>query len=297
MSAAITEVDSLRLFELETIIKEGLKTFVEVGNALMEIRDSKMYRETHGTFEDYCKERWNISRPRAYQLISSAKTVYNLSPIGDILPTNIEQTRPLTKLEPEEQRQVWQEAVETAPNGEPPTAKHVASVIERRPPHISNNSGENEWYTPIEYINAALEVMGEINLDPASCTEANKVVCAETFYTQEDNGLDKDWFGNVWLNPPYAQPLIYQFCDRVASAFDNDEISQAIVLVNNATDTKWFHRLLDSASLLCLHLGRIKFWHPRGSSAPLQGQALLYFGDRRDAFKSILREFGKVVEV
>jgi hypothetical protein len=164
-------------------------------------------------------------------------------------------------------------------------------------PHVSNNSGENKWYTPIEYIDAARRVMGEINLDPASCAEADEIVQADTYYTEEIDGLKQPWFGNVWLNPPYGQPLIVQFSERVSSAFDSGEISQAIVLVNNATDTKWFHRLLDSASLLCLHLGRVTFWHPRGSSAPLQGQVLLYFGNQGDAFKNIFSEFGKVVEV
>lgn len=81
----------------------------------MQIRDNRLYREIYGTFEEYCKEKWNISRPRAYQLIKGAEVQENLSTIVDI--KNEAQTRPLTKLPPDEQREVYQKAVETAPEG------------------------------------------------------------------------------------------------------------------------------------------------------------------------------------
>jgi hypothetical protein len=80
-----------RLVELEAVIERGVKTFVEVGEALMEIRDGRLYRETHSSFESYLRERWNISRPRGYQLIDAAK----LSTTVDTPPGNEWQAREL----------------------------------------------------------------------------------------------------------------------------------------------------------------------------------------------------------
>ena len=81
---AVTE--QYKLKECETVIERGLNTFVDVGNALAAIRDGKLYRETHGTFEDYCRDKWGFSRPRAYQFIEAAETVGILSTIVDKPP-------------------------------------------------------------------------------------------------------------------------------------------------------------------------------------------------------------------
>lgn len=106
-----------RLTECETIIEKGLQTFVEVGIALAEIRESRLYRLTHGTFEEYCGERWQIGRRQADRLIAGAETAEILRPFG-LVPQSESVARPLTKLEPEQQPTVWREAVATAPNGQ-----------------------------------------------------------------------------------------------------------------------------------------------------------------------------------
>ena len=160
--------------------------------------------------------------------------------------------------------------------------------------HVGQNSGENEWYTPIEYITAALNTMGSIDLDPATSRVANEVVGAAKIFTAEMNGLAHEWAGNVWMNPPYAQPLIGQFAAKLVSS---PNVSQFCVLVNNATETKWFQAIANASSAICFPSGRVKFWHPDRKSAPLQGQAVLYGGTNASRFIKEHSDFGFCVKV
>lgn len=79
--------------------------------------------------------------------------------------------------------------------------------------HRAEGTGNNDWFTPPQYLDAAREVMGGIDLDPATHLTAQKVVQASTFYTKEDDGLSKEWHGRVWLNPP-VRPAAYQPVQR-----------------------------------------------------------------------------------
>jgi DNA N-6-adenine-methyltransferase (Dam) len=73
-------------------------------------------------------------------------------------------------------------------------------------------TGNNEWFTPPQYIEAARRMLGEIDLDPASHSIAQQAVKAARFYTLQDDGLAREWHGRIWLNPPYAQPTHYPIC-------------------------------------------------------------------------------------
>jgi len=155
----------------------------------------------------------------------------------------------------------------------------------------------DEWHTPTKYIKAAREVMGDIELDPATCATAQEKVQAKHFLTKEDDALLHPWFGRVWLNPPYSMPKIERFVDKLLSEFEGGNVIEAIMLVNNSSDTKWFHKLL-SRFPACFTSGRVKFWHPAHKSfAARQGQTLFYLGPewKAEIFLSVFSRFGIVV--
>ncbi|TXH06091.1 MAG: hypothetical protein E6R05_01910 [Candidatus Moraniibacteriota bacterium] len=159
-------------------------------------------------------------------------------------------------------------------------------------------TGENEWYTPQEYIDHARHVMGGITLDPASCDAAQALVGADRFFSEEENGLHQEWVGNVWLNPPYSQPLITQFIEKLCAEFESGRCKQAILLTHNYTDTKWFQLAAKAASHICFTKGRIKFYSPSGAvAAPTQGQAFFYFGKNGARFASVFSDVGIIAKV
>jgi phage N-6-adenine-methyltransferase len=162
--------------------------------------------------------------------------------------------------------------------------------------HVANASGENEWYTPVRYLDAARKVLGGIDLDPASSDLAQRNVGAKRYFTQKHDGLKQDWSGTVWLNPPYAQPLIGQFLTKLVDAYDRGRVTSAIALTNNATETAWGNAILQAATSVCFVKGRIKFLNRDGieEHTPLQGQMFCYLGDDRAAFERAFCEFGVI---
>lgn len=161
--------------------------------------------------------------------------------------------------------------------------------------HRAEGTGENEWFTPQKYIAAARSVMGGIDLDPATHSAAQQMVQATEFFTRQDDGLTKEWGGRVWLNPPYAQPLIGQFVEKLVGEIAAERVQQAVLLTHNYTDTTWFHLAETTAELICFTKGRIRFVDIDGEDcSPTQGQAFFYYGDRGLQFRSIFETFGFV---
>ncbi len=158
--------------------------------------------------------------------------------------------------------------------------------------HIS--SKQNDWYTPPKYIESARTVLGSIDVDPASSELAQQTVKAETYYTEETNGLNKIWNGKVWMNPPYSMPEIQQFIDKLL----NSDVTEWIVLTNNSSDTGWFHKLMTAADMVCFTKGRVGFENIDGDiMATRQGQTFFYKGNNNTAFVLEFVKYGAILEV
>lgn len=127
--ATLTRAEAIALADCERVIEQGLKTFVEVGSALAVIRESGLYRGTHVTFEAYARDRWNLSRPRAYELMTAAEVVSGMPDTAAPI-TSARQATELAKVPELERAEVWQETVERT-NGKP-TAAAVREVTEEQ---------------------------------------------------------------------------------------------------------------------------------------------------------------------
>jgi ParB family chromosome partitioning protein len=162
-------------------------------------------------------------------------------------------------------------------------------------PHVARATGREEWYTPAKHIEAARRVLGGIDLDPASSDKAQETVRATTYYTKQDDGLSKPWAGKVWPNPPYTSGLVEQFAEKLVTHYEAGDVTAAVVLVNNATETRWLGQLALRAGALCLPEGRVKFLKEGGEKgSPLQGQVVLYLGEDVDAFRAAFEQLGTI---
>lgn len=160
---------------------------------------------------------------------------------------------------------------------------------------VQHNSGNNEWYTPSWIISRAIDVLGNIDCDPASSATANAAINAAQYFTLEDDGLEHDWFGTVWLNPPHQSKLVKAFANKLVEQLGLGNTTQALVLVNNATETGWFQLLFAASNAACFLNKRVRYWSPeRESRNPLQGQVVLYFGGNVQLFRQVFERFGTI---
>lgn len=149
---------------------------------------------------------------------------------------------------------------------------------------LSKSSGYDQWMTPPDVIELARKAMGSIDFDPASNHVAQQYVCAKDYCIAADDtesmektrewhnvlidGLNQDWHGNVWINPPYSNGNIDAFVNKAITEWTEVRLlgspyyttDRMIILVNSSTDTKWFHKLCFHADLGLFWSGRIKFW-------------------------------------
>ncbi len=139
---------------------------------------------------------------------------------------------------------------------------------------VFHSSESAEWYTPAPIVEAARQVMGRIDLDPASNPIANKTVGALRFYDRDEDGLSQPWQGRVWLNPPYGRgegnrSNMALWSKRLISEYDHGRVTQACLLVKAAPSERWFQRLYRFP--ICFTRGRVACLDVRG--VPIRGNA------------------------
>lgn len=318
-------VERKSLEDCEATIQANMAAFIKTGEALATIRDGRLYRESHPSFEAYCTERWGYCRIHAHRLIQASDVISNLLPIGNAaelplpMPANEAQVRPLSKLMPEQQREAWAKAVESAPGGKV-SAKHVEAVVKavaslepdpsdggatERPPSLEAKRkrpasvAPQELLTPPQYIEAVREVLGEIDLDPASSEHANQTVRATTFYSPMDGGLRKPWTGRVFLSPPVGKDDgdggHGRWPAQLLESYLKGNVSEAILLVNAEPHREWFKPFWDYA--VCFTDHSIRFAGPEDEEWVLpNGQAFVYLGPQVETFASVFHRFGAVVQ-
>lgn len=163
------------------------------------------------------------------------------------------------------------------------------------------SSASVEWYTPVCYLDAVREVLGDIDLDPASSEQANQTVRADRIFTKEDDGLARDWFGRVFLNPPYGriaggESLAGAFCAKAIEQFEAGKIDAGIILVNSLHSQSWQAPLYDFP--VCFVDHRIQFASADGevNKSPTFQNIFIYLGRDIGKFAASFDRFGYVMQ-
>lgn len=160
------------------------------------------------------------------------------------------------------------------------------------PKTLDAGDASDGWYTPPRYIVLARQVLGEIDLDPASCSAAQAVVQATRYYTEHEDGLIQPWYGRMWINPPYSAPT--KWINKLLHHYRAGDVYSALVLTNAYCETNWWQDLATDATMLFFR-GRLNFWHPEKTTTQNRtGQTLGYLGSDRARFVEVFNTYGVI---
>ena len=210
--------ESARLEELEKTISRGKKTFVEVGMALAEIRDLRLYKREYGGFEEYCREKWGWKRAHAYRLIDAAEVV-KVSPIGDKIQSE-SQARALGKIPTDQRAAVVQAIID---DGKPVTAAAIkqhlppppmqpkaAPTLPPPPAEVLDGTG---WPVPtqliplwkrVDEVQEMLTILSRVKGALRSAQDQKDLLFAEVNYSSALSQLDQAWV-DIKTAKPFAR--------------------------------------------------------------------------------------------
>ena len=308
-AVAPAEIPAMEVITLDARAERIRKLQADVQRGIIEIGQELIAAKKeigHGGWGDWLKKEFDWTDRTARNFMAVAERFGNRKTFSDLKPSTLQAMLRLPSgdeedfikaqadagkpIENQSAREVQSAVKEFKQTKEAIVSEPPMQIAENKP-LITNCTGNNEWYTPAEYIEAARRVMGGIDLDPASCAIANEVIRAEKFFSLEEDGLKKDWSGRIWLNPPYSRELIGKFVDKLLAS----DFEAAIVLTDAATETSWFSKLAQKAAVICFATRRIKFLRPDGSPGngnPTRGSAFFYFGIEAEKFCELFQQFG-----
>ena len=154
--------------------------------------------------------------------------------------------------------------------------------------HQSAKMKNDEWLTPLHL----LRPLGTFDLDPCAPI-VRPWDTARHHYTKEDDGLKKEWFGRVWLNPPYS--IKFKFIHLANHRYITGQIKNCFMLLTLNTLACHASKCLDQYPV-CIHRGRLNF-------VPLSGQdetqntvnsAFVYLGEDVKKFELIFSKYGRI---
>jgi site-specific DNA-methyltransferase (adenine-specific) len=128
--------------------------------------------------------------------------------------------------------------------------------------NVHFSSASDDWATPQEVVDR----YGKFDLDP--CADACNAK-APTFFTKQDDGLTKPWFGRVWMNPPYGRGIK----DWISKAANSE--CEVVALLPARTDTRWFHDHIYGKADVEFLKGRIKFGGHK-NAAPFPSMVVIF---------------------
>ena len=214
IEVVLNQDERTELDHCETVISMGLSTFIKVGEALLTIRDHRLYREDFSTFDDYCRDKWGIASSRARQLMGANETVQDIKSVTNgntFLPTNERQTRPMARLTPNEKGLVWEKAVEKA-GDKLPSGKLIERIVQEVKPltkesktkwvskskvaiggfsqivagddfsqYDPDDSAPSQYPTGVQQARGLLEQLGWSCIPPEAAGEPNCPYCARAY--------------------------------------------------------------------------------------------------------------------
>lgn len=164
---------------------------------------------------------------------------------------------------------------------------------------LINQSDNNEWYTPARYIKSVHEVLGQVDVDPASNEYANRIIQAKTFYTIDNDGFAQEWPGKVFMNPPYGRDDAgndsnqARWSRRLIEQYKAGIVTEAILLVNAVPGNRWFAPLWEFP--ICFVDHRIRFYsRDVEAGQPTHSNAFVYMGPNVDRFAAAFSKHGVI---